>query len=139
MNKIEIKKLFMTENRNFSQNDDLVAKAMNLDSLLSVMPDIEYILDHESPKIDVLLYYGDRDYICNWMEGEQMALKLNWKYANKFREELYQNWTANGKVAGKYKLVDNLKFLILKGAGHMVPVDVPYESLRMMQEFMGLK
>lgn len=46
---------------------DNVKQKLFKDSYASLNHDVEFLLDK---KIKVLIYYGDKDFICNWMGGE---------------------------------------------------------------------
>ena len=48
---------------------------------------------------------------------------------DEFRSKLFENWKVDGKVVGKKKSAGNLHFRIVNGAGHMVPMDQPRNSL----------
>jgi carboxypeptidase C (cathepsin A) len=41
----------------------------------------------------------------------------------------------DGEAAGEYKKTDNLTFLRVFDAGHMVPMDQPKVALEMLREF----
>ncbi|KAH7579260.1 Serine carboxypeptidase [Nakaseomyces glabratus] len=87
--------------------------------------------------VPVLIYAGDKDFICNWMGNRAWTDELQWKYSSGFAQEPVRNWTASitGEVAGEVKSYENLTFLRLFDGGHMVPYDQPESSLSMLNEW----
>jgi cathepsin A (carboxypeptidase C) len=76
--------------------------------------------------LDVLVYSGDKDFICNWRGGEAWTHEVNWSGKSDFNSADYKGWTISGsQVAGDLKEFKNLKFLRVFDAGHMVPMDQP--------------
>ncbi len=118
--------------RNFSISNRTVSRAMKRDGMVSLNPALIHVIDRG---LNVLIYYGDQDYICNWMGGELMVDALAWGKKQEFAQKSYQDWKVEGKVVGKYKRVDNFAFMVIKGAGHMLPMDLPHESLEMLRSF----
>jgi len=86
--------------------------------------------------VKVLVYSGDKDFVCNWRGGEAWTHSLNWEKKEEFKTSEYKKWNLKGKDVGEYKLVDNLAFLRVYDAGHMVPMDQPEVSLKMLDELM---
>lgn len=48
------------------------------------------LLDHDMP---VLIYSGDKDYICNWMGGLAWTEALEWKGYDGYNEAPVLSWT----------------------------------------------
>lgn len=87
--------------------------------------------------IKVLVYSGDKDFICNWRGGEAWSHNLDWQGAEEFRGKEYSKWNVNETPSGEFKNVGNLTFLRVYDAGHMVPMDQPEVALEMLHEFLG--
>lgn len=85
--------------------------------------------------LDVLVYSGDKDFICNWRGGEAWTNKVDWNSAADYAKVDYADWNVNGKAAGHLKSYKNLKFLRVYDAGHMVPMNQPVNALQMLKEF----
>ena len=80
----------------------------------------------------VLAYYGEYDWICNWISGDYMAGNLTWAYQSEFNHQPKRNITIG--MSKKYK---NFELLTIFGAGHMVPMDQPEVALDMLHNFIG--
>lgn len=82
----------------------------------SGMKSIEYLL---ASGVKVALMYGDRDFSCNWLGGEQLSLQANWTGASTFREAGYEviktSPCYNGGVVRQH---GNLSFARVFDAGH---------------------
>ncbi|KAK1518679.1 serine carboxypeptidase [Colletotrichum costaricense] len=81
--------------------------------------DIAYLL-HSGIKVSLM--FGDRDFACNWIGGEQVALAIPWadqgNFANAGYEPLQTNATYEG---GQVRQYGNLSFIRVYQAGHAVP------------------
>jgi cathepsin A (carboxypeptidase C) len=84
--------------------------------------------------VNVLVYSGDKDFVCNWRGGEAWTNALKWNKSEEFKNTTYTKWNVNGTAAGDKKTVDNLSFLRVFDAGHMVPMDQPIAALHMLNE-----
>ncbi|MFM7854779.1 MAG: S10 family serine carboxypeptidase-like protein, partial [Flammeovirgaceae bacterium] len=87
--------------------------------------------------VQVLVYSGDKDFVCNWRGGEAWTNSLNWNKTQEFRNQNYTLWFDNNRAVGEFKAVDNLTFLRVYDAGHMVPMDQPEVALRMLNNFIN--
>jgi len=52
-----------------------VHQALMGDWMVSLSEKVHYLLDHG---VRVLVYSGDKDYICNWRGGEAWVNGLEW-------------------------------------------------------------
>ena len=100
--------------------------------MLDLSPKVTEILDSG---LDVLVYSGDKDFICNWRGGEKWTNEISWAGHESYDSEKYVDWQVDGKSAGSLKSFKNLKFLRVYDAGHMVPMDQPKNALAMLQDF----
>ena len=87
--------------------------------------------------VQVLVYSGDKDFVCNWRGGEAWTNSLNWNKTEEFRNTQYLKWNLNGVTVGEKKKIDNLTFLRVYNAGHMVPMDQPEVALKMLEELIN--
>ena len=101
--------------------------------MTNLAPKITDILNDKT--LDVLVYSGDKDFICNWRGGEAWTLGCDWDGKKDYDRAQYQQWKVNDEVAGELKTYENLKFLRVHEAGHMVPMNQPVAALQMLNEF----
>jgi carboxypeptidase C (cathepsin A) len=92
---------------------------------------LEYVLD----KASIWLFYGDKDYICNWRGGEFLANSLNWNGKKEFNKAEYKDITLNGIVYGKYKKWKEFIFTRVHNAGHSVPAGQPFFAEHTLEAF----
>ncbi|KAF4678097.1 hypothetical protein FOL47_005376 [Perkinsus chesapeaki] len=97
-------------------------------------PEVERVLDSG---IKVLIYAGDQDYICNWLVGDAWTKRLQWRGANDFAREDLQPYTIHNDAIGEIRRKNNLAFIRVYNAGHMVPHDQPRASLLMIENFLS--
>ncbi|KZF22817.1 putative carboxypeptidase S1 [Xylona heveae TC161] len=87
------------------------------------LEDLSYILDNG---IKVAMVYGDRDYACNWIGGEQVSLNVNYSLSNQFRSAGYQDVNVNSTyVGGQVRQYGNFSFTRVYESGHEVPAYQP--------------
>ena len=74
--------------------------------------------------LPVLIYNGDKDYICNWISGLRWTQALVWEGQQEYNRAPFKYFlTEDGAIAGNSKVFENLAFVMLYDAGHMVPMD----------------
>ncbi|KAI9923024.1 hypothetical protein PsorP6_000375 [Peronosclerospora sorghi] len=97
-----------------------------------------YVTDLLNANVRVLVYAGDADLVCNWFGIEAWTRALQWKGKDEFnalRETAFI--TANGTNAGMVRSFNNqLTFLRVFNAGHMVLRDQPTVALAMLNKFL---
>lgn len=93
------------------------------------------LLDQDLP---VLIYAGDKDFICNWLGNQHWTNVLPWKHSEEFAEQPIRKWSSylNGnEIGGEVKSYRHFTYLRLFNGGHMVPYDQPENSLSMLNEW----
>lgn len=94
-------------------------------------------------EIPVLIYAGDADFICNWLGNRAWTEALEWPGKKDFNradvEDLYlaSADSKKDKEYGKVKSSGNFTFMQIYGAGHMVPMDQPENSLDFFNRWLG--
>ncbi|CAJ0581455.1 unnamed protein product, partial [Mesorhabditis spiculigera] len=84
--------------------------------------------------LKVMLYYGDIDMACNFLGGQRFAANLG--IAQKESKRTYQ---VNGQVGGYVSDFGQLKFVTIRGAGHLVPHDKPAVAAYILDAFINNK
>jgi cathepsin A (carboxypeptidase C) len=97
-------------------------------------PHVAELLDNDIP---VLIYAGDKDYICNWVGNRAWVNALDYKGAEGFARQPTLDWTVDGEPAGEVKNFEHFTFLRVYDAGHMVPHNQPKNSLEMLNRWLG--
>eukprot|EP01134_Creolimax_fragrantissima_P007109 CFRG7109T1 len=104
------------------------------DFMRDLSPNVTMLLEDN---LDVLIYAGEADYICNWMGNNAWTLALPWHGHDGFNSAEVKDWKVNDKVMGTVRSFDNFKFLTIADAGHMVPMDQPESAQFMLDEFLS--
>ena len=90
--------------------------------------------------IDVLIYAGDQDFICNWLGNEKWTLALDWSHKAEFNAAGKKPFIVKGREVGamdgkevaELRSHANFHFPRVYQAGHMVPMDQPQAALGML-------
>ena len=127
-----IQKILGVSGRSWTECNMVVHSALLGDWMLDLSPKVTEILDSG---LDVLVYSGDKDFICNWRGGEAWTHAVDWTGKDSFSKAEYGDWNVSDKPAGSLKTFNNLKFLRVYEAGHMVPMNQPEAALQMLNEF----
>jgi len=77
-----------------------------------------------------MIFNGDIDFVCNLLSNEWFVEDLQLRLSEPPRFWLHRN-----QVGGKVRMYENLMYLTVRGAGHMVPEDKPSEALQMLETF----
>lgn len=95
------------------------------------------VVDILESGLPVLVYAGDKDFICNWLGNEAWTNELPWSGHDEFAAAEVRKWKVDGKAAGEVKNHKKFTFLRVFGAGHMVPYDQPENALDMVNRWIA--
>ncbi|RAK79377.1 putative carboxypeptidase S1 [Aspergillus fijiensis CBS 313.89] len=84
--------------------------------------------------INVLLWAGDADWICNWIGGFGVANAVEFAGQMAFQNKTLQPYKVNGTEKGTFKTVGNFTFLRVYEAGHEVPYYQPETALQVFSQ-----
>jgi len=135
LNDAETQKTLGTTGRKWVECDRLVHTALLGDWMTNLMPQVASILDDHD--VQVLVYSGDKDWICNWRGGEAWTAATKWASKKEFNAAEYVEWKVDGEAAGDMRQYGDLHFLRVYDAGHMVPMDQPVNALAMLKMFVN--
>ena len=112
--------------------------ALTPEETKGVVADIVQVLHHSS-KPRMLFFNGVEDLICNHVGNEKVLENLPWNGRDEWIVAQRYAWLphADAAPAGFMKEFENLLFLKVLNAGHMVPMDLPETSLEMMKIFVS--
>jgi len=138
LNKKEVQEALGAEVDSYTGcNDDVFASfALTGDESKPFQGYISELLDK---KVPVLIYAGDKDFICNWLGNRAWSDALEWKFSEEYRLQNLKPWYGgvNGTSAGEVKSFGNFTFLRIFDAGHMVPYNQPEASLNMVNSWIN--
>ncbi|KAL5366569.1 Alpha/Beta hydrolase protein [Aspergillus floccosus] len=89
--------------------------------------------------INVLVWAGDADWICNWLGNYEVANAVNFSGNAQFSAKGLIPYTVNGVEKGQFKTVDNFSFLRVYRAGHEVPYYQPDTALQVFEQVLQKK
>jgi vitellogenic carboxypeptidase-like protein len=117
----------------FIPGNDQIYTAFAADVSQGVTADLIEVLR----RTKVLLYNGQNDVVVNTPGVLQYINSLQWENLNQWKRATKQVWTIANEVVGWAKVAGNLWFVLVNGAGHMVPTDQPISSFVMMGHFLN--
>ena len=135
LNRADVTAALGTTGRKWVECDQMVHTYLLGDWMTNLMPQVAEMLDKTD--LEVLVYSGDKDWICNWRGGEAWTAATKWNGKEQFNAAEYESWTVNGEAAGEMRQYGNLHFLRVYEAGHMVPMDQPVNALAMVQRMLA--
>jgi len=134
INREDVRRELGVSNRSWSDCNMIVHTFMLGDWVTNLQSKVVNLLKN---KLRVLVYSGDKDFVCNWRGGEAWTNALDWDRKAEFNHADYAKWYVDDDAAGEFKNVDNLTFLKVYDAGHMVPMDQPRVALQMLNQFIN--
>lgn len=128
----KVQQALNTAGRDWSDCNMVVHTFMLGDWLENLSDKVAYLADSG---VKVLVYSGDKDFICNWRGGEAWTNEVKWSKQAQFQTANYTVYKdSEGAAIGEYKKVDNFVFLRVYEAGHMVPMDQPKNAQTMLHD-----
>ncbi|KAG8755140.1 hypothetical protein FRC14_004314 [Serendipita sp. 396] len=106
----------------------------HLDELRTTSTYVEGLLERG---INVLIYVGTYDWICNHVGNYRWTSAFQWSGHKEFNKQELREWRVDDRVAGKTRSAQGLTFATVFGAGHMVPYDRPKEALVMLSRWLA--
>ena len=99
----------------------------------------QFVAEMVDRDIPVLIYAGDKDYICNWLGNKAWTDALEWKYHDLYENAPMQSWlhSTTAEELGAVKNYGPLTFLRIYDAGHLVPHDQPEAALDMVNRWIA--
>ncbi|KAF3903417.1 hypothetical protein ABW21_db0204789 [Orbilia brochopaga] len=133
LNKPEISRALGTEGHRFSimREDTFSLFHDNGDVALSMVPYVKNIIK----KIPLLVYAGDKDYICDWMGVKAWTEALEWSGKAAFNKAGLQTYTLKGKEVAQIKGTKGLTYARVFNGGHSADQEAPETVLALLNDF----
>lgn len=104
------------------------------DNPRSLLPELSSVVQSG---IQVVVWAGDADWICNWVGNYNAAQNVAFNGQNAFRAASLAPYNVNGVESGTFKTQDNFSFLRVYKAGHEVPYYQPALALQVFKQTMS--
>ncbi|KAG7663308.1 uncharacterized protein J8A68_003140 [[Candida] subhashii] len=134
LNKPEVMKALGVEVEKFNTCNSSIHENFASDVMRPFQRDVQALLAEGLP---VLIYAGDKDFVCNWLGNEAWTNRLIWEGHSKFVKSPIKKWEVDGRHVGDVTSSDNFTFLRVFNAGHMVPHDQPENALDMINRWIS--
>lgn len=95
------------------------------DQLVSVKSEVEELLEH----YPIVFYFGQLDTVCPYSAALGFLRELRWSGAEVYQQAPRRQWCVGGQLAGFYRSSHNLHEVLVRNAGHSVPLDQPLWAL----------
>jgi len=87
----------------------------------------------------VVFYNGMEDLICNYYGSASLLNSMVWDGQSKFVSAKNETWHVDGSIAGTSRNYQNLTFVAVLNAGHMVPHDQGKNALALLDNLLNNK
>ncbi|CAJ0608335.1 unnamed protein product [Cylicocyclus nassatus] len=115
-------------------------RSTTVEPLLTYMINSSY---YDTSNFSILLYYGDVDTVCDWMDAEWLTMHYftdSIGFSLPAREPwFYQSGPLHHPTLAGFarRYSKNIDVLTVKGAGHFVPLDRPMQTLQMIYNWVN--
>ncbi|KAK1977907.1 serine carboxypeptidase [Colletotrichum cereale] len=99
-------------------------------------PFLKKLQDVTKTDVQVLIWAGDSDWICNYVGVYNVVKKIG---GEEFANATMKDFNLNGKKRGEYKTVKNLSWLRVYDAGHEIPAYQPEVAFEVFRQTMSKK
>jgi len=127
-----VRKAIHVGNASYSDINTVVYDHLKKDIPKTVKPWIETLLNND---YKVMIYNGQVDVIIAYPQTEEFISKLKWKGSEAYRQAKRVIWRYDNDVAGYAREVDNLRQVMVRNSGHILPFDQPHWALDMITRF----
>ncbi|EPS25504.1 hypothetical protein POX_c03886 [Penicillium oxalicum] len=124
--------------QNFSESSSTVSNAFSNtgddDRESNTIEDVRKLL---KAGVQVVMYFGDADYNCNWLGGQVIAEEID---APGYKDAGFVNiTTSDGVVHGQVRQSELYSFVRIYESGHEVPFYQPLASLELFERVLARK
>lgn len=129
--KADVRRAIHVGNNTFHVKTKIVEEYLEGDFMQSVANLLTDLLQHYR----VLIYNGQLDIIVAYPLTENFLYNLQWSGSNKYMKASRKLWMVGDQLAGYTKSVDNLTEVLVRNAGHLVPMNQPKWALDLITRF----
>lgn len=115
----------------FNKNVSTVQTKLASDIMQSVKPTVEVLLE----RYRVLMYNGQLDMIVPFPLIEAFLDTLRWSKSSDYKKASRKQWYIGEDLAGYSRLAGKLTVVLVRNAGHMVPLDQPEWFVELIRSF----
>ncbi|KAJ8687303.1 hypothetical protein QAD02_023097 [Eretmocerus hayati] len=90
-----------------------------------ILDSVAHLVAENLEKYRVLIYNGQLDIICGYPMTVNYLRNLKWSGAENYKTVERKQWWVGDELAGYSKSVGNLTEVLVRAAGHAVPIDQP--------------
>lgn len=117
----------------YNDCSDSVFEKLSWDLPKSVRPWFEELLE----RYPILVYNGMLDIVVAHYLTTEFLDALHWSGAELYSTSPRNKWYVGGLMAGYIKVAGNLKYALIRNAGHMVPTNRPRMMLDLVNKFIN--
>lgn len=128
----QVRKAIHVGNLTYDDVSMKVHQYLNDDMLKSIRPWLEDLLEAD---YKVMVYSGQLDVIIAFPQTENFLNALEWSGKYIYAMAPRKIWKVEGQVAGYVRQAKNLKQVMVRNAGHILPYDQPKWAFDMIQRF----
>ena len=103
--------------------------------LAEIMTSVKSFLEELLELYPVLYYTGQMDANVSYVASVNMYNRLNFSAAGDYRNATRVPWYVDGELAGYMKSAGNFTQVLVRNAGHMVPMDQPKWAFDLITRF----
>lgn len=97
---------------------------------------VSVVADILNDGINVFVYAGNKDLICNYLGNKRWIDNMQWDGAKDWALAEEKEWKLiDGTLAGTVRQSGLLTFMVIYDAGHLVPMDQPKVALDMLTTY----
>merc|ERR1712121_570220 len=96
---------------------------------------LNVMMETQMHDIEFLIYNGNFDIICNHSGALDMLADMQWIGKSDYEKAVRQIYNYGSDVVGYLTSTQDLKVLVVRNAGHMVPLSQPPYAQQMIEDF----
>jgi vitellogenic carboxypeptidase-like protein len=133
MNSSEIRKAVHVKScRSYFSSNDVLSELYGPDVFVSTKPQMGVIMDNYK----VLIYNGDYDVVVSSAMIEAALMSTNWSLQGQYNNTRRKIWKTDDRLKGFVSHTGQFCRVVVHGAGHQTPHDMPDTSLEMVTSFL---